>query len=293
MAPVAPKVSSLRRDLISASPAAAPPVGSTSLDSALGGRQKRALSFPSSLDVLGYEDEDDFGLPSFEPGPGASLDTSLACLSSSRLGLQPNPKRVEHGFLRSSFGTGDLGTSSPSLSNNPPSLGDFTGTPPRVHNLPSLPSVEDVGEEVAAWDQLSADQMLDLINRCLEEEDTTPSLSDVAGLDLVNSLELAAAPASGAVDSSLLKRTLSAQRLIEDPNADLSREQLVALRERLGGGPPPAPSSGMGLGACPVNPTQPGKCSVPSIPTRVRRPVLSGIPLQRSGCSEGLDSLEL
>jgi hypothetical protein len=141
--------------------------------------------------------------------------------------------------------------------------------------------------------------MLELINRCLEEEETSDGILQPDDLDIVESLELASAPAPlWGVEAGLLKRNLSAQRLLHDPSGDLSRETLVALRDRLGGAaPPPAPSSGMGVGiSAPLNvvPAADGiKASAPPIPARVRRPVLSGIPMQRSGCSAGLDSLEL
>lgn len=252
-------------------------------------RQKRALSIPTGLDMLRYGDEELMGLPPLEVAPVGSRSMDASC---SRPAFPFSNKRTEHTCLGGALGLGDLGGASS------PALADFDESAPPFMPRTSFGSGGDASEDVATWDQLSTDQMLDLINRCLEEEETAEGILQPDDLDIVESLELAAEAApQGVVDAGLLKRNLSAQRLIHDQSVDLSRETLVALRDRLGGAPPQAPSSGMGVGASvPLGSVPAGtavKASAPPIPARVRRPVLSGIPMQRSGCSEGLDSLEL
>jgi hypothetical protein len=252
-------------------------------------RQKRALSIPSGLDALRAGDEELMGLP---PLHSTHLGSRSVDMSRNRPVFSKSSKRAEHTCPASALGVNDPGHACP------PAFADFGAAGPHLPLRATFGCGDDASEDVATWDQLSTEQMLDLINRCVEEEETSEGILQPDDLDSVESLELATAPASaGYLDSGLLKRNLSAQRLIDDPNVDLSRETLVALRERLGGGPPQALSSGMGVGTCgPLGCVPAGagiKASAPPIPSRVRRPMLSAIPMQRSGCSEGLDSLEL
>ncbi|EOD13215.1 hypothetical protein EMIHUDRAFT_452068 [Emiliania huxleyi CCMP1516] len=159
---------------------------------------------------------------------------------------------------------------------------------------------EGEGFREGCEDDLCTDQILTLIERALADEGGGCELS--AGL--------------GEAEGGLLGRSLSASRLLGDASgADFSRDTLFALRDKIAAGTATAATAATATAAtatatATVAATSPAATIAAAAAAGasggatgeggegvakgvVGAPALAGIPFMRSGCSAGLESLEL